>query len=178
MGINIKKLMRSFAIVMFFEVSLTAFALDVDSAIKSIIAAPRWVSMSNEQLPKEGPKLMAILSNYTNIEQKTARNLVESLSTFPADQNVKMDIAGKIYIFNRLYLNVPEKSGISNWKVFGGWGGVNVTEGSINSLFPLEKNELGKLELTGRCGGYFGAPYRGLSEFDFLLERYGRRKPE
>lgn len=176
MGINSTSIKLLFALGVFLKISSAACALDTDLDIKVIAAGPKWVNMSNEELQKGRGELMGVLRKFTDLDTVRARDLVEKLSILPADYNIKMDIAGKIYIFNRLYCNVPDKSEISNWKIFGGWGGVYVAKGRINSLFPLSKNKAGQLELTGHCSGYFGAPYRGLSEFDFLLERFGRRK--
>lgn len=174
---NATKLFRLFlAIVAFVEISLTACAFDIDLAIKDISAAPKWVSMGNEKFQMEGAKLIQILMQYTDLDPKEARNLVDKLSVPSGSLYTQMDIAGKIYIFNRLYCNVPDKSEMSDWKVFGDWRGVTVTQGRINSLFPLSKNKRDRLELTGHFHGYFGAPYRGLSEFDFLMKRFGRRK--
>jgi hypothetical protein len=106
-----------------------------------------------------------------------ARKLVEKLSGFSI-KNFNRDIAGKIYIFNRIFCKVPEKSPSDSWKVFGGWLGIETKDENVNSLFPLQEPNEGDLKLVNSFSGYMGPPYQGLAEFDFLIERFGRRFKE
>jgi len=87
-----------------------------------------------------------------------------------------LDALSKIYLFNRLYFKVPP--GFiprKDAKVFGGWRGVPLMDGTINVLWPLTQDLDGHLSLTGQFKGYFGEKYRPLEEFDYFLEKFGTR---
>lgn len=153
---------------------------DLELACRSINDAPSWTRMSGDTIDSEGPKLSSVLRNFAAISPENARKLVERLSALSQDPSkeaaIDHDICGRIYIFNRLYCNVPRMVDRIDWKFFGGWGGIPGDELRLNALYPLTQGEGGSLELTETSGGYYGPRYRGLEEFDFLLSRFGKRE--
>jgi hypothetical protein len=163
-----------FSIIIWLASSSVVTALDMELAVKEISDAPSWTGMNSESIRTEGPKLCAALKQYVSISPEDARNLVAKLGS-KTDTKDRISFDGKIYVFNRFYCNVPERADKRDWKFFGGWSGVDVSNNSIHILFPLTKIENGDLELTKVYGGYFGMKYRGLDEFNFLFERFGRR---
>ncbi len=151
-------------------------AFEMEVAVKEIVAAPSWSRMNATRRAEDGPIMMATLQKYIKLEPENARKLVQQLADFSnKDQDARSNMDGKIYVFNRLYCNVPEKVDQNTWKFFGGWVGVPVKNGSVNAMHPLSLGKDGIIELTGSFRGYFGPRYQGLSEFDFLLNRFGRR---
>ncbi len=141
--------------------------------------------MSEDEIRKDGKKLMDVLAKYTSIEVGDARKLVEGLTLssktldgfelLPEQGTYDMDVAGKIYVFNRLYCNVPETFNQKETKIFGGWIGVVAENESINILFPLHPAADGSIELAFVFGGYKGMPYRGNQEFEFFIKTFGVR---
>ena len=154
-----------------------SLASDLENSIKEIENATSWTSLSDKQVLTDGDKLTSILKKYVFLKTGEAREIVEKLESLYQDK-FDSDIAGKIYVFNRLFCNVPEKSPNEKWKFFGGWAGVSIKNNYVNSLFPLKKLENGKLKLIYSFSGYTGPHYKGLAEFDFLLKRFGRRFDE
>lgn len=152
---------------------------ELDVAVKEIQNAPNWIQMTEDKIALMGPQLTTILEKYMTISPKDARRIVERLSVGKdpnsSEPTSDREVGSKIYIFNRLYCNVPEMVSTSNWKVFGGWGGVPHNSDSLNALYPLTRQKNGTLKLTETFGGYGGPTYRGLEEFDFLLKRFGKR---
>lgn len=149
-------------------------AFDIDLAVKEISGAPSWTGMNSEIILKEGPRLCAVLKKYVMIGPDDARNLVAKLSSM-TDTKDLISFDGKIYVFNRLYCNVPERADLRDWKFFGGWGGIKITNNTIRAIFPLTRVGNGELELTEVYRGYYGIKYRGLDEFNFLFDKFGQR---
>jgi polyhydroxyalkanoate synthesis regulator phasin len=155
------------------------FAADLNSAAKEILSAPDWtrteaVEIANKRIDeKRGKKIIDVMEKYAALSPEEARSLVSNLSD--SGKPYDLSIGGKIYIFNRVYCNVPEKVKKVDWKFFGGWGSVPQDKETVNSLYPLRKTKTGRLELFYLSGSYTGPPYRGLEEFDFLLKRFGKR---
>lgn len=179
--------MKSFALIWFLISSAVCFAappeqgeFNLELACKAINDAPSWTRMSEDTIDSAGPELTAVLKNYAKISPVEARKLVERLSDLSKDISkgaaIDHDICGKIYVFNRIYCNVPEMVDRIDWKFFGGWGGIPGDELRLNALYPLTQGEGGSLDLTETSGGYYGPPYKGLEEFDFLLSRFGKRE--
>jgi hypothetical protein len=146
---------------------------DVDSAVKDIIAAPDWTVMNEKSLLIEGDKIIKILAKYCDLPSNNVRMLIQKLSESGDEFN--LSIGSKIYILNRMFFNVPEIADRSGWKFFGGWAGVPINGSRVSALFPLSITDDGLTKIKNVFGGYSGASYRGLEEFDFFLERYGRR---
>ena len=179
MGMNI---LPPAALVFLVMTTLSSYGDDVDLPLfaKEILKAPDWDQPEVDELIKKrigkerGEKILNVLGKYTSLSTDQARALLILLS----DSGKKTDlrIGGKIYIFNRLYCDVPETVEREGWEFFGGWGGVPSSDKTINALYPLKKNEEGKLELHYLSGSYTGPNYRGVAEFDFLIERFGRRE--
>lgn len=163
--------------VVYIVSTLLSSAFDVEVAVNEIAAAPSWSRMSPERRLIDAPILLRILEKYLKLEPADARKLVERLAEVSKkDQDTRSSIDGNIYVFNRLYCNVPEKVEQTTWKFFGGWVGVPLKDSVVDAMYPLTPGKDRKLELTGSFRGYFGPQYRGLSEFDFLLDRFGKRK--
>jgi len=151
--------------------------VDIKTIVKEIEMAPDWTAISEQKIARDGPKLTAILRKYTSLSTDNARKVVEKLNA-SSEKSFNLSIGGKIYVYNRLLFEVPEKADQNNWKFFGGWIGVPVNNGVVNPLFPLGKNQNGRLDLIYSFGGYAGPEYRGLSEFEYFLQRFGRRREE
>jgi hypothetical protein len=147
---------------------------DVNSALKEIASAPDWTAMDEKHIITDGSKIINTFSKYCDLPSENARLLIQRLAESGDEFN--LSIASKIYIFNRMYFNVPEMTDRVGWKFFGGWSGIPINETNVRSLFPLAIKDDGSTELKNVFSGYSGASYRGLDEFDFFLERFGPRK--
>lgn len=146
-----------------------------DAATKEIRDAPSWARMTSNDIKDNGEKLTKILEKYAGLMPDQARTLISKLSAHTGS-SFDYDTASKIYVFNRIYFDVPKNVDENGWKVFGGWGGVPKNGGVINALYPLSYKKTGELELTETSGGYSGPSYRGLSEFDHFMKLFGRRQ--
>lgn len=144
----------------------------VDTAIVEINMAPDWRGIRFPNDGGETKKLIDALMKHAKATPNEARELVMKLVA-SGETDHDLEIAGKIYIFNRLYCNVPRHSKRNDWKVFGGWGGIVVDENTINSLYPLVLNK-GEFKLE-QFSGYNGPPFQALDEFDWLFKRFGQR---
>ena len=153
--------------------SVFADQIDIGAAVKEISSAPNWTGMDEVKITIEGPKIIQILEKYVDLPLQDARGLLRQL--LDSGGEFDLDIAGKVYIFNRLYCNVPASIKRDGWKFFGGWAGVPITASSVNSLYPLSVKNDSQLELKSVFSGYAGPPYRGLEELDYFIERFGRR---
>lgn len=153
----------------------SAMELNLQEAILEIRKAPDWSSLTHENLLVSGPKIMASLEKYGGLAPEDARRLVTSLTA--SGDEFDLNVGSKIYVFNRIYCDVPESAVQKTWESFGSWVGVPYKDGFVNSLYPLALSKDGKLELRYSFGGYAGGPYRGVEEFDFLFKRFGKRKP-
>ncbi len=165
------------SVIFLWSTNSISLAFSLEDATKEIESASSWTRLSDKQVLTDGDKLTSILEKYLSLKTSNAREIVEKLE-MSYQKNFNSDVAGKIYVFNRLFCNVPEKSHHEKWMFFGGWAGVSIKDDYVNSLFPLKKLENGKLKLVYSFAGYTGPHYRGLAEFDFLLERFGRRFEE
>lgn len=156
--------------------------IDFNLAIKEILLAPDWTRSEAAELANKrtnedkGRKILSILNKFKMVSPANARELVIRLSA--AGEPHDLSIAGKVYIFNRLYCNVPEKVEKSGWSFFGAWGSVPQDKDTVNSLYPLRMTGEGKLELYYLSGSYSGPAYRGADEFDFFMKRFGKRKAD
>jgi hypothetical protein len=154
--------------------------VDMASDIEKIVEAPDWTRPEADELinkkvgVERGKKILASLEKYRDLSPEKARQFVALLSS--SGEKHDLNIAGKIYIFNRLYCNVPERVEKTGWKFFGGWGSVPDDGITVGALFPLKETNDGKLELHYVSGSYTGPSYEGIKEFDFLLQRFGKRK--
>lgn len=154
-------------------------AADLDSVAKEILSAPDWTrteaaEIANKRIDvKRGQKIVDVMTKCADLSPEEARRLVSNLSA--SGKPYDLSIGGRIYIFNRVYCNVPEKVKKVDWKFFGGWGSVPQDKETVDSLYPLRKTTTGRLELFYLSGSYTGPPYRGIEEFDFLLKRFGKR---
>lgn len=148
--------------------------------IKEILMLPDWTRLEVEELItkrvsiERGQKIVGTLEKYRELAPEKARQFVTLLSS--SGEKNDLSIAGKIYIFNRIYFNVPERVEKSNWKYFGGWGSVPDDGKTVEALYPLKVTNDGKLELHYISGSYTGPSYDGIGEFDFLLHKFGKRK--
>jgi hypothetical protein len=165
------------AAIFLWSTTSISLAFNIEDATKEIESASSWTRLSDKQVLTDGDKLTSILEKYVFLKTITAREIVERLEMLYQNK-FDSDVAGKIYVFNRLFCNVPEKSNHEKWMFFGGWAGVSIKDNYVNSLFPLTKLDNGKLKLVYSFAGYTGPHYRGLAEFDFLIERFGRRFEE
>ena len=170
-----------FYVSIFIFAASTSFGgeVDLDSAAKEILKAPDWTrseatEVANKRIGEQrGREILDIIEKHTNLSPEDARQLVIRLSA--SGKSYDLSISGKIYIFNRVYFNVPKMADKSDWKFFGAWGGIPQDKTTINALYPLRMTGEGKLELFYLSGSYAGPPYRGLDEFDFLLKKCGKR---
>lgn len=145
---------------------------ELQKAVVEINAAPDWRGIPFPSDGTNGARLVNTLLKYKHYSPAKARRLVKMLID-TSGEPLELDVGGKIYIFNRLYSNVPESSTRTEWKVFGGWGGIAVDDNTINSMYPLVlSNGVFKLE---QFSGYGGPPFQALEEFDWLLKRFGPR---
>jgi hypothetical protein len=145
---------------------------ELQKAAFEISVAPDWRGIPFPNDGTTGAKLIDTLSRYTNYSPADARKLVMMLIDAGGDPP-DLEVGGKIYIFNRLYCNVPESSKRDDWKIFGGWGGIAVDGNTVNSMYPLVLSN-GKFNLK-QFSGYAGPPYQALEEFDWLFKRFGQR---
>lgn len=154
--------------------------IDLDSGVKEILNVSDWtrseaVELANKRIgEKRGREILVVMEKFRNISPDDARQLVIKLTN--SGKPYDLGIGGKIYIFNRVYCNVPEIVKKEDWKFFGAWGSIPQDEKTVNALYPLRLTAEGKLELFYLSGSYAGPVYRGLDEFDFLLKRFGRRR--
>lgn len=151
-------------------------AFEPETAAKEILQAPRWANMHQENFLELGPKLLTVLNTYKDLEPPQARLLVEAIVALQEDP-FDLVTASQIFVFNRLYFNVPEWELLENWKSHSGFHGIPQKGFSFNSLYPLTLKN-GKFEFCGGSLAYAGGPYMGLKEFDYLAEKYGKRKFE
>ena len=145
---------------------------DLGKAIVEINQAPDWRSLPFPSDGSEAKKLVNTLMKYANYTPENAREIVKRLA-ISLEPISDLKVGGKIYIFNRLYCNVPRHSERVGWKVFGGWGGIGVGDNTIDSLYPLILKD-GEFTLE-QFSGYGGGNYQGLEEFEWLLKRFGQR---
>lgn len=82
--------------------------------------------------------------------------------------------ASRLYVLVRYVFAAPAKApaGVARFAAFHG---IPTGDGWVDEQWPWSVVE-GKLELTGKFGGYFGDDYLALEEFDAFRARYGRRK--
>lgn len=145
---------------------------ELQKAVVEISAAPDWRRIPFPSNGTTAARLVNTLLKYKDYCPEKARILVKMLIN-TSGKTLDLDVGGKIYIFNRLYINVPESSKRADWKVFGGWGGIAVDDHRINSMYPLVLSN-GEFKLE-QFSGYGGPPYQALEEFDWLLKRFGPR---
>lgn len=158
-------------------ITLTANELDfkLEDAVKEINLLPSWISMNDKsKLAEESKSLITTLVKYAHITPENARQLINKLQK-QSGEKVDVDLASKIYVFNRIYCRVPTNTKQEEMSFFGGWLGIPSKEGSINILFPLSENLDGQLKLSEIYRGYNGRPYQGLEEFEYFLKRFGPR---
>lgn len=149
--------------------------IDFKDAVKEIQRTSSRFPMPGEEDHVEKPKIVEILRHYAELSPKGARKLVGDLMAAETD-SLDTITWEKVYIFNRLYCNVPENVDQKTWEFFGGWSIPN-KNGVLKALYPLSLSKEGNLELRGGLwGAYMGGPYEGVKEFDFLFKRYGKRQ--
>jgi len=147
---------------------------DLKSAIQEFSRIPDWTKLHRDNLPFEAKKITHVLNQYKHITPEEAEKLVSGL--LQIGDEFDMENNGKVYLFNRVYCDVPSYVERDQWRFFGGWSGVPVTETEVNALYPFTVKDDGTLELTGVFGGYFGSEYLGLEEFKYFLKRFGQRE--
>ena len=154
--------------------SVRTEAINIEDAVKTIIAAPDWTTMNGDNLSIEGQKLVKILRSFMELKPEEAKSLVSALNLLQI-KRLDTGIAGKILIYNRLYCNVPSKPDRNGRRNFGGWNGSSGMGFTVDALYPLTQTDEGWLGLNQAFGGYTGPLYRGLEEFDYFYAKFGKR---
>ena len=81
----------------------------------------------------------------------------------------------KLFLLNRYLFKVPACYKLKDARFFGAWGKVPHHADEVNLLWPLATDLSGKCVLVAKFGGYLGATYLPLPEFDWFDDRFGRR---
>ncbi|MDX2227245.1 MAG: hypothetical protein SFY92_09180 [Verrucomicrobiae bacterium] len=155
--------------------SIQGFSKDKGGFSEKMQDAPAWSSFVVDENKDKSEDTVKILGEAAeNLPVEEARKCIISCLQERTDD--KVGAWSKVYVFNRLYFNVPEWEEKKSLRFFGGWIGIPEKDGKINVMFPLEKNANGRIFLSKNFGGYSGPDYDGLGEFDYFLKKYGLRK--
>ena len=153
----------------------------VTSLVRLLEETPAWISVD----PQDEATRRKIISSYERIcEADTAllRNAVHEFwdqycSPKSTKTNLRLWREGKarIFLLNRFAFAVPERWPADPNMSFGEFV-PPADKNGVNLLWPLEKDEKGRLVLKpARIEAYVGPGYDGLADFDFMAKTFPRR---
>jgi hypothetical protein len=132
--------------------------------------------MGHADLKAKSEVLIGAVYRACHLSTNEARSVVASLIG-QTNGLTSFHNHSKVYIFNRVYCNVPESEVVGKIWPFGGWGiESSSSKGHMNILYPLKTNSSGVFYITVPSPPYGGPAFQGLNEFDEFLKLYGKRK--
>lgn len=147
--------------------------------VDSLVSNESWAEMERGTFPRQDDPIIKVMQRLCREEPGFVRNVIRKLLELGDDNTTPGNPVNKwsfVYLINRFYCHVPDWETVKDRRLFGGWVGIPEDDSRFKLGYPLVFNPDGTIELEGPLGGYTGAAYQGLNEFDFLLEKYGRRK--
>lgn len=166
-----------------FVAFLPTFSMAKDSQIMKYVemlnSTESWAEMSRDTFPRENDSLISIIQDLCQEQPDIIKGVIQQLLKI-ADENTSPGDAlnnwSYVYLINRMYCQVPDWEKIENRRLFGGWVGIPEDGRRFRLSYPFVFNADGTIKIEGPVGGYSGAAYQGIQEFDFFMETYGKRK--
>lgn len=165
---------RLFAIfcALFGVLQTNALAVDSDAIAISILKSPSWDYYAYEKgADKAVIESILPLAGLNNDE---CRAVIKALMLLQ-DTNPIRNKWFKAMVANRLIFDIPDdfkRSG--SVSVSGFLSPIEVNWDDTLLLWPIEKRG-GFFRIASRSGGYSGADYDGLKEFDYFANKFKRR---
>ena len=145
---------------------------DIQRIASCLIEMPDWIDSWAWSQRERARKWNDITVGIATISQYDTDIIREGIETYLASGEASWpDAAGKLYVLNKYLFNWPDV--LKN----PGPGYLGHAPGRLTgSIWPLSRNEEGKLVLGRRPMKYYaGPPYEALVAFDFAERVYGRR---
>jgi hypothetical protein len=147
--------------------------------VERVKEASPWTSVTRNDLQGATTELDALGVEFQNFPAQDARAIIEQLSVDAVSDvspGEPFDSWSKMYVLLRYYFRVPQSERAEEVKRFGGWAGVPKNGEFVDTLWPLKERPDGSLHLNDTFGGYSGARYDALGEFDHFDRMYGPRQ--
>ena len=142
----------------------------VEAITRQINACPAWSELRQGD-KKNKEEILKCLRRISKNETPIIRKSITQVNNEHL-RDVAFD--SRLFLINRYIFNTSMTT--FERKLFGGWAGVPLENGKIDWLWPFALNQQGKLQLIGEFDGYYGETYAVIKEFDYFLEKFGRRK--
>ena len=139
--------------------------------LDEIERCPAWAQM-NLSDPQAQQKLRASLEKLSRYETADLRNAEVTIHERYCAGQIASYEHSKLFVINRYLFNVPPNMNCND-PYFGGWLGV---PDGVDMLWPLQWKDGVGLVLVGKSWGYCGEIYSAVNDFDWLNEKFGRRK--
>ena len=141
--------------------------------LRELRAMPPWSDLKARD--KKGRQ--TVERTLKRLSAASTKSLRRVLAAYMNELNKCSGIAemSRLFVANRYLFAVPARLPLDS-PILSGWRGIPQTEDSIDPLWPWSESRKGDLTLTGVYAGYQGDQFRALREFDYFLERFGRRR--
>jgi len=125
--------------------------------------------------PTEAEERQQLLSTLQAIGGYPTPTVRAAVKQFMATHWKSRGQQSKVFLLNRCVFAVPEVAP-KDALYFDSWA--FKTADPLNYMCPLALDSRGEIAFVGSFSFYIGPPYRGLAEFDYFEQRFGRRRME